>query len=229
MRPGDKHKARASREYQKKHGLVPAKQSKKQKEKAAIAKLESNWDRYDDSSEHYETKGLSLQELLGRAKAPSAFLTPALDSSFHPKYKYPIKIQDWEVGLAGLDLSKLLKNVSVSAGSEQARYLNKKQESLKKVDPIEEILYDPLYELVRNPGDSEVDEEEQISPEGSPLKERGDVYVPESAMNNEHYTISTKDETTEKTEKSTEKNENEISEEDDSDSSDLEEWLDSVI
>jgi len=53
MRPGDKHKARASREYQKKHGLVPAKQSKKQKEKAAIAKLESNWDRYDDSSEHY--------------------------------------------------------------------------------------------------------------------------------------------------------------------------------
>ncbi|CBY43809.1 unnamed protein product [Oikopleura dioica] len=227
MRPGDKHKARASREYQKKHGLVPAKQSKKQKEKAAIAKLESNWDRYDDSSEHYETKGLSLQELLCRAKAPSAFLTPALDSSFHPKYKYPIKIQDWEVGLAGLDLSKLLKNVSVRAGSEQARYLNKKQETLKKVDPIEEILYDPLYELVRNPGDSEVDEEEKISPEKSPLKQReGDVYVPESAMNHEHHAIGRKDE---KTEKSTEKNENEISEEDDSDSSDLEEWLDSVI
>lgn len=103
------------------------------------------------------------------------------------------------------------------------------QQFLAKLNWLLHSCISSLNQLVRNPGDSEVDEEEQISPEGSPLKERGDVYVPESAMNNEHYTISTKDETTEKTEKSTEKNENEISEEDDSDSSDLEEWLDSVI
>ena len=85
-----------------------------------------------------------MQELLGRAKAPSAFLTPPVDSTFHPKYKYPIKVQDWEVGLAGLDLSKLLTNVSVTG--EPARYLNKKKEIPEKVDPIEEVLYDPLYE-----------------------------------------------------------------------------------
>ena len=85
-----------------------------------------------------------MQELLGRAKAPSAFLTPPVESTFHPKYKYPVKIQDWEVALAGLDLSKLLRNVTVEG--EPARFLNKKREKIEKIDPIEEILYDPLYE-----------------------------------------------------------------------------------
>merc|ERR1712037_917546 len=131
-----------------------------------------------------------------------------------------------EVGLAELDLSKLLKNVTISPGSEPARYLNKKQEKVKKVDPIEEILYDPLYELVRNPEDDEEDEEEEISPESSPRKKESELEELESAANQEHT-----DGTTELQEKSAceEKKQSEISEEDDSDSSDLEEWLDSVI
>ncbi|CAG5097698.1 Oidioi.mRNA.OKI2018_I69.XSR.g15192.t1.cds [Oikopleura dioica] len=164
MRPGDKHKAKASREYQKKHGLIPAKQSKKQKEKAAIAKLESNWDRYDDPSINHETRGLSLQELLGRAKAPSAFLTPPVESTFHPKYKYPVKIQDWEVALAGLDLSKLLKNVSVEARKAENR--PEDEEESEMTPPTEEEIDDP--QAAQKEENSEA---EKKRPEERPSKE----------------------------------------------------------
>ena len=42
----NKHKQKASREWQKKHGQVQPKISKKQKEKENLKKLDSNWDRY---------------------------------------------------------------------------------------------------------------------------------------------------------------------------------------
>ena len=42
----NKHKQKASREWQKKHGQVQPKMSKKQKEKENLKKLDSNWDRY---------------------------------------------------------------------------------------------------------------------------------------------------------------------------------------
>ena len=42
----NKHKQKAAREWQKKHGQVQPKISKKQKEKENLKKLDSNWDRY---------------------------------------------------------------------------------------------------------------------------------------------------------------------------------------
>ena len=45
MRPDNKHKAKATREWQKKNGQVQPKVSKKQKEKDLIKGLDSNWDR----------------------------------------------------------------------------------------------------------------------------------------------------------------------------------------
>ena len=41
----NKHKQKASREWQKKHGQVQPKMTKKQKEKENLKKLDSNWDR----------------------------------------------------------------------------------------------------------------------------------------------------------------------------------------
>ena len=41
----NKHKQKAAREWQKKHGQVQPKISKKQKEKENLKKLDFNWDR----------------------------------------------------------------------------------------------------------------------------------------------------------------------------------------
>ena len=43
----NKHKQKASREWQKKHGQVQPKMTRKQKEKENLKKLDSNWDRYE--------------------------------------------------------------------------------------------------------------------------------------------------------------------------------------
>lgn len=45
MKPDDKHKKKASRDWKSKHGMVQQKVSKKQKDRDRLKGLESNWDR----------------------------------------------------------------------------------------------------------------------------------------------------------------------------------------
>lgn len=45
MKPDDKHKKKATRQWQAKNGIVAPKLSKKQKDKERVKQLQSNWDR----------------------------------------------------------------------------------------------------------------------------------------------------------------------------------------
>ena len=45
MKPDDKHKKKATRQWQAKNGIVAPKLSKQQKDKERVKQLQSNWDR----------------------------------------------------------------------------------------------------------------------------------------------------------------------------------------
>ena len=46
MKPDDKHKKKATRQWQAKNGIVAPKLSKQQKDKERVKQLQSNWDRW---------------------------------------------------------------------------------------------------------------------------------------------------------------------------------------
>merc|ERR1712050_518312 len=107
MAPPNKHKQKASREWQKKHGNVQPKLSRKQKEKENLKKLDSNFDRYDLSDEDEEI-GRSLEEMLAAAAPPSSFQT-IIHNNFVPSISANISLLDFEKSMMGLDYFKLLR------------------------------------------------------------------------------------------------------------------------
>merc|ERR1711990_304768 len=100
MPPPNKHKQKASREWQKKHGIVQPKVSKKQKEKDNLKKLESNWDSYDEIEDDEEI-GKSMEELLSSAKPASSFKIN-LHNNFVPALSAKLSLQDFEKNLQSI-------------------------------------------------------------------------------------------------------------------------------
>ena len=105
----NKHKAKASREWQKKHGLVQPKMTKKQKEKEQLKKLDSNWDRYDlpSTEEPEELIGRSIDEFQASAKTASAFATN-YETALTLNIGVPLQLERFEQALADLDYLRLM-------------------------------------------------------------------------------------------------------------------------
>ena len=105
----NKHKAKASREWQKKHGLVQPKMTKKQKEKEQLKKLDSNWDRYDlpNADEPEELIGRGIDEFQASAKTASAFTTN-YETALTLNIGVPLQLERFEQALADLDYLRLM-------------------------------------------------------------------------------------------------------------------------
>jgi hypothetical protein len=161
--------------------------------------------------EQESEKGLSMELILSRATAPSAFQCQT-NETFIPLFKYPIKLADYEENLQNLDYSKLMRMKNVSG--ELGRLLNHKEE----LPGIEDILYDPIYEsYIKNSKEKIMPSSfDEIYPVGSDEPVSDEMKSPLSTKTSQDTPI------------------NQIEDDDKSEASqlstsDLEDWLDSVL